>query len=57
MNIQTTKAQRIQESLFFANIKNNNIYLGEKTEEFYTQVSIVALTTVVTTLGLIVYSI
>ena len=53
----TNKATRIQDNIFYSTLKRNDIYLDEDTEEFYTQVSVVAIITALFTLGLIAYSI
>jgi len=53
----TTKAQIIQDNIFYSMLKTNSTYLDENTEEFYTQISIVAILTATLILGLIAYSI
>ena len=53
----TNKAQIIQENIFYSMLKTNTTYLDENTEAFYTQVSVVALITIATMLGLILYAI
>jgi len=53
----TTKAQIIQDNIFYSMLKTNNTYLDEDTEAIYTQASVMAIITALFTLGLILYSI
>ena len=52
-----TKAQKIQDNIFYSILNKNEVFLDESTEEFYTQASVIALLTALVTLGMLLSSI